>query len=99
MVTKDTVISATLEDVQNTMAQAKYKLKTRETLRNVTALSPIINNESRWAGRYFVLNRYLIIRNKLLETDDTDGVPFHVSISIVAKNCVERLEKICMIFI
>ena len=47
------------------MAECRSRLKNRAMLRNLTRLVPIIENGTRWSGKYQMLARFNLIYDEL----------------------------------
>jgi len=65
MVEENVSLKTTIDEVHQTMLDCRQKLKTRAMLRNITDLSPIIHNATRWSGKYLMFRRYDRIREKI----------------------------------
>ncbi len=51
--------------IQITMANCRSGLKNRAMLRNLTSLSPIIENRTRWSGKFAMLTRFFRIYDSI----------------------------------
>ena len=67
MLRTDSEMELTLKKIHDVMRTCKTKLKHRATLRNLTDLSPITPNETRWTARYDMVKRFNTTRDKLIE--------------------------------
>jgi len=59
-------------------------------LRNLTDLSPVLFNKTRWSGKYAIINRFVQIREELIEVADTDGAVVAVNRSEAFKVRAEK---------
>ncbi len=50
----DTKLSTILKRVEETMSDFRCKMTNRAALRNITTLSPVLYNHTRWDGKYFI---------------------------------------------
>ncbi len=51
MIDFDVLLSSTLNQVHETMTQCRMKLKKSAILQNLTDLSPIVPNQTRWSSK------------------------------------------------
>ncbi len=42
-------------------------------LRNLTHLTPVLHNATRWSSKFHILKRFNEIRDELLQVADTEG--------------------------
>ncbi len=66
-----------VSSVHNTMASAKMKLKNAALLRNLTELKPVLENKTRWSGKFLMFERFIKLRDCLVEiadSEDSDGL-------------------------
>lgn len=59
------------------MTDAK-KLMNSALLRNLTDLRPITDNETRWSGKLYMLQRFINIRQDLMEVQDSDDGDLYI---------------------
>ena len=52
------------------MRDAKMKLKNAAILRNITQLKLKQDNDTRWSGKYEILQRFQVMRNYLVEASE-----------------------------
>ena len=93
MVNSDRILSTTIDSIHSTMLNCKQKLKNRDMLRNLTALSPILHNKTRWTSKYTMLKRFNRIRDHLLILADTEGAVLTINRTIAFKNQSNKYEK------
>lgn len=79
-----------IDSVHETMKSAKSKLKNAAVLRNITDLRPIINNATRWSGKSDMLERYLRLRDDLIEASGEPNADIQMDTTIRFKNKVVR---------
>lgn len=79
MVTADPVLTETIASIHETMSNCRRKLKNRAMLRNLTTLSPILHNKTRWLSNFSMLRRFNRIRNQLLKLVDTEGAELTIN--------------------
>lgn len=65
MVAADTRLKDCIESVHTTMVHCKSRIKNRAMLRNLTALSPIIEGKTCWSGKYLMLSRFVRIYDSI----------------------------------
>jgi len=65
-------LKTALNSVHETMLSCKQKLKNSALLRNLTDLKPIIHNQTRWSGKFYMMQRFLRIRTELIEISNDD---------------------------
>jgi len=90
MVENDKSLSNSISSIATTMKNCKTRIKCRAMLRNLTHLSPLLYNKTRWSGKYAILVRFLEIREELIKVADTDGAAVTVNRS---ENFKKRTEK------
>ncbi len=73
----------TLHDV---MRSGKQKLRNRALLRNLSTLSPVLNNETRWSSTYRMIERFNDIREALIEVADSDDSELVIDRRVSFKN-------------
>lgn len=66
IIKEDNLLFKVIESVHATMKSAR-KLKNAAILRNITDYCPVLNYETRWSGKRRMLDRFIKIRNKLIE--------------------------------
>lgn len=66
-VNSDDDLPAVNESIEDTMLQAKRKIKSAAALRNLTDLKPLKPNKTRWSGLFYMFERFLRIRPQLSE--------------------------------
>ena len=52
------------------MVSAKTRLKNAAILRNLTDLKPKLDNDTRWSGKFEVLQRFGRLRDDLIEVSE-----------------------------
>lgn len=73
MVSKNALLQRTLDKVRKTMSDSKRRLKNRSKLRNLTDLSPVLANATRWPNKARILQRFVKIYDQLREVFETEG--------------------------
>lgn len=80
----------TLEAVHETMSQCKQRLRNAALLRNLIDLRPVLHNKTRWSGKFYMLRRFLRIREELIEVSQDERSDLVVNSSQAFKRKVER---------
>ena len=75
------------------MKKAKTKLKHAAMLRNMTHLKPVLYNKTRWSGKYYMFERWLQIRDTLIELSTSDGAELDVNDSLNFFNLTKKYTK------
>lgn len=78
MVKTNSQLSNTIESVHTTMNSCMNILNNRATLRNLSELNLIMNNQTRQSGNFLVLNRFLCIIDKLIKVVHAEGKLFYI---------------------
>lgn len=86
-------IGRTLISVHETMTQCKQRLKNAALLRNLVSLSPFLYNHTRWSGKQCMLQRFLRIRDELIEVSDEDRSDLAINSSEASKDNARRYCK------
>lgn len=73
MVSRHTALHRSLEKVHDTMSDCKRRITNRSMLRNLTDLSPVIANATRWSGKYLMLQRFVDLYDTLVEVVEAEG--------------------------
>lgn len=98
MVKNDKDLATTVESIHETMSNCRRRLTNRAMIRNLTELSPLIPNETRWSGMYQMLKRFVRIHDELLKVADKDGATVTIDRSSAfetrAKKFSEMLSQI-----
>lgn len=63
MIASDFMLSPIIDSIHSTMLNCLQKLKNRAMLRNLTEISPIIHNKTRWSSKYSMLKHFNRIRH------------------------------------
>ena len=90
----DTIMASLLSSIGDTMRDCKGKLRNRAILRNLSALSPILPNETRWYGMYRMLRRFNQLRNTIIQVSRTEGARVSVNASQLFYNRSRQYENI-----
>ncbi len=93
MIESDDVLSRTLDSVQKSMHECRTKLKNRALLRNITHLAPILPNETRWSGKYAMVERFNRIHDDLIEIAAAENRSLHIESSATFKRDILRANK------
>ncbi len=73
MFSKDVTLKDTLSSVSATMKSARH-LKNAAILRNLTDLKAVLANETRWSGKYSMIQRFIRIYDQLCDvSNDAEG--------------------------
>lgn len=67
MVKRGNVLKSTIDSIHQTISDCKRHLRNRAILRNLTLLSPVLMNETRWSGIYTILKLHNQIHEDLLK--------------------------------
>ena len=62
-----------IKAVHETMVSIKSSITNAAILRNITELTPKINNDTRWSSKYDMIARYCRVYNEIMEAADTEG--------------------------
>ena len=65
----------------------------RVSLRNLTDLSPITPNETRWTAKYEMVKRFNTIRDELIDVADDEDCDLEIDTSLQFKRIALRCEK------
>ena len=76
-----------LEQVHQTMVSIKTKNSKAALLHNVTDLKPILDNKTRWSGKYSMVDPYCQIYEEIVQVSQEDNA---IKISEVASICLQR---------
>eukprot|EP00171_Calliarthron_tuberculosum_P023569 IDg23569t1 len=95
MVRVDKSLERTVTSVHETMSNCKRRLTNRAMLRNLTDLSPVLPNATRWSGIKIMLNRFIEIRDDIITVANTERASVFVNQSDVFKTRVKRYA--CML--
>ncbi len=60
--------------VHGMMKLAKSRLRNAATLRNSTELKPVLHNDTRWSGKFYMLRRFGEIKTELLKACEDEGI-------------------------
>lgn len=94
MISNMTQLSSTIETVHKLMKTARTRLKCAATLRNLTELRQVIQNETRRSGKHQTLKRFCEIREKLAEACDTEEFNLPDTSCPIFANRISRFELI-----
>ena len=90
MIENNRDLSCTINSVKKTMLDFRSKLTNRALLRNLASLAPVIDNKTRWAGKYFMLDRFLRLREEMIKVADNNESDVYINRSIMFRNKVKR---------
>lgn len=90
MISSHGVLNRTVDSIHQTMANCRRRLRNRAMLRNLTELTPITPNATRWSGICRMMNRFLEIRDDLLLVADQDGATITIDRSAAFEARVKR---------
>lgn len=94
MVKSDGALKRAVECVNKTMSDCRYRLRNRAMLRNSTALSPIIENDTRWSGKYLMLERFNRIYDDLRKVAEDENSTVAMNLTSWFKANVQRYAKL-----
>ncbi len=86
-------LSSTIDTVHDVMRSCKRKLRNRALLRNLSTLSPVLNNETRWSSTYHMTERFNDIREALIEVADSDDSELVIHRRVSFKNKTAKYAK------
>ena len=72
------------------MSQCKKSITDSTMLRNLTNLSPVLDNPTRLSGKQFMLDRYLRIRDELKQVVESREFAFYFQRSAAFRQRPER---------
>jgi len=93
MVENSQAINSVLQSLHATMVSCKGSIKSRALLRNLTDLSPVLMNLTRWSSAYNVLSRFNRIRTQIIAVAISDKSDLAVNMTPVFKSNCEKYEK------
>ena len=79
MLKTDTRSAELLEQVHQTMVSIKTKNSNAALLRNVTDLKPVLDNKTRWSGKYSMVDRYCQIYEEIVQASQEDNASIEIS--------------------
>lgn len=82
-----------IELVHKTMSDFKTKLTNRAILLNLTSLSPVLYNKTRWAGKLFILCRFLRFHKKMIRAASVSDRPIYICSSTGFRTDVKRFAN------
>ena len=88
MVAYDKAMSRAIDLIHDTMKTSRQRIRNRAMLRNLTFLSPITHNVTRWSSKYDMMARFLRIRSELISVSETNGARMTMDKSNAFKNRV-----------
>ncbi len=89
----DTFLSSPIDTLQDVMRGCKQKLRKRALLRNLSTLSPVLNNETRWSITYHMIERFNDIREARIEVADSDDAEVFINRRVSSKNKTVKYSK------
>ena len=93
MVDNDSTLKDCIDSVHRTMTDCRSKLRNRAMLRNLTTLSPIVENKTRWSGKYMMITRFCRIYDSLRTVAENEQSTVAMNLSSGFKNTASRLSK------
>lgn len=85
----------TIDSIHNTMKSCKVKLKNADILQNLTDLKPMVHNKTRWSSKYYMLECFVRIRDKLVEAAEHSDADIDINVSDPFHNKVMKYAE-CM---
>ncbi len=92
MIRMDTELKSCIESVYETMIDCRTKLKNRALLRNLTSLSPIVENKTRWPGKYQMLSRFCKIYDELRNAAESEQSTVAMNLTTLFMSNVTRFS-------
>lgn len=84
---KNTIdLELTISSVHETMVQCKHRLRNATLMRNLIDLRPVIHNQARYSGKLYMPERFLQIRDELIEISEDERSELTVNSSHALKN-------------
>ena len=90
MLKADADTATLLQHVHKTMSSIKTKNSNAALLRNVTELKPVLDNKTRWSGKFYMVERYCRIYEDIIKASHHD----HSSIDITELAPIARAKKV-----
>lgn len=84
-------LSNVIDSVSATMTQCKQRLKNAPLLRNMVEWHPILYYQTRWSGKFYLLQRFLQTWEHLVKMDGSAQADVDVNTSTAFKNKVKGL--------
>ena len=94
MMNRHADLKSTISCIHDLMRAAKSGLKNAALLRNLTELRPVLNNETRWSGKFLMLQRFTKIRNELIDVSNNEDGSIPINVSIPFSNKVAKYAEI-----
>eukprot|EP00171_Calliarthron_tuberculosum_P009475 IDg9475t1 len=93
MVRQDADMKACIDSVHDTMSDCRSRLRNRAMLRNLPRLVPIIENGTRWSGKYLVIQRFNRIYDELRNVAEQEHSSVAMNLTSEFKTNAQRCEK------
>lgn len=93
MVQSDSELKDCVESVHDTMSDCRSRLRNRAMLRNLTRLVPVIENGTRWSGKYLMLQRFNRIYDELRCVAEQEHSTVGMNLTYAFKGRTFRYEK------
>ena len=90
----DNALSTTLDSIGDTMKSAKNSLKNAALLSNLTKLKPVLYNKTRWSGKHDMLQRFIRIRQDLIDVSVHENADIEISDSRQFLRKAEKFQRI-----
>jgi hypothetical protein len=92
-----TGLTKTIEAVAETMKAAKNSIKNRAILRNLTSLSPQLDNKTRWSSKATMLHKFVRIREPLIEASEHENASnFPIDVTVQFQRRVEKFSNMML---
>ena len=89
----NTRMRESMDHIADVMKKAKTKLKHTAMLRNMTHLKPVLYNKTRWSGKYYMFERWIQLRDTLIDLSANDGAELEVNESLSFFNATKKFTK------
>eukprot|EP00171_Calliarthron_tuberculosum_P003916 IDg3916t1 len=93
MVQHDTSLKDCVQSVHETMSDCRSRLRNRAMLRNLTRLVPVIENGTRWSGKYLMLKRFNRIYDELRNVAEQEHSTVAMNLTSDFKSRAQQYEK------
>ena len=79
MLKADKPTSTLLDHIHKTMTSIKTKNTNAALLRNITELRPVLDNKTRWSGKFSMVDRYCRIYDDILKASQEENASIDIS--------------------
>ena len=92
MINRCPQLNETLKNIHNVMMSAR-KLKNSAILRNLTDLAPVVHNQTRGSSHVVMLQRFIEIRQSLMETSEHEDGDMDMNGSVMLLHRCQKYAK------